>query len=74
MRSFKYPEFRQISKNPSVLFVGYKIPHPLEHYFLLKIQTTADTTPKDVLTMEIERLVKTIEDISQKFRVFRIIM
>lgn len=35
----------QLLMLPSVLFAGYKVPHPLEPRFIIKIQTTADSTP-----------------------------
>jgi DNA-directed RNA polymerase II subunit RPB11 len=60
---------RQLLKNPKVLFAGYKLPHPLEPHFLLKIQTTPDTHPKDVLQQEIQKLIASVEDISGKFKV-----
>ena len=69
----------QISKNPKVLFVGYKIPRiflklidldPLENYFLLKIQTSADTTPKQVFQSELDKLIRHVEELAKKFPVF----
>ncbi|RKO90429.1 DNA-directed RNA polymerase, partial [Blyttiomyces helicus] len=47
----------QLLKNPKVLFAGYKMPHPLEHYFVLKVQTTPDTTPLEVLQQELAGLI-----------------
>ncbi|KAJ3414691.1 DNA-directed RNA polymerase II subunit RPB11-a [Chytridiales sp. JEL 0842] len=57
----------QLLKNPKVLFAGYKVPHPLEHTFVLKIQTTPDTTPMDVLQSEIMNLINEISAIKLKF-------
>ncbi|EGF81941.1 hypothetical protein BATDEDRAFT_23695 [Batrachochytrium dendrobatidis JAM81] len=48
----------QLLKNPKVIFAGYKVPHPLEHQFILKIQTTPDTTPADVLQQEVANLIQ----------------
>uniref|UniRef100_A0A1I8EWG5 RNA_pol_L_2 domain-containing protein n=1 Tax=Wuchereria bancrofti TaxID=6293 RepID=A0A1I8EWG5_WUCBA len=33
----------QLLKDPQVLFAGYKCPHPLEHKFIFRVQTTSDT-------------------------------
>lgn len=44
-------------ENSKVIFAGYKVPHPLEHDFILKIQTTADTSPIAVLQEEINSLL-----------------
>lgn len=40
---------RRLLANPQVLFAGYKMPHPLEHRFVLNIQTRPTTTPEAVL-------------------------
>jgi DNA-directed RNA polymerase II subunit RPB11 len=45
------------------------MPHPLEHEFLLKIQTTPDTTPLQVLTDEINHLLTEIAGIMRNFEV-----
>ncbi len=42
-------------KDKEVLFAGYKMPHPLEHKFVLRVQTrTAD--PKELVLKLIEKL------------------
>jgi DNA-directed RNA polymerase II subunit RPB11 len=46
------------------------MPHPLEHEFLLKIQTTADTTPLQVLQDEINHLLTEISGIMRNFEVY----
>ncbi|KAH6564878.1 hypothetical protein BASA50_008350 [Batrachochytrium salamandrivorans] len=57
----------QLLKSPKVIFAGYKMPHPLEHQFILKIQTTPDTTPADVLQQEVGNLIQEIGAIKLKF-------
>lgn len=57
----------QLLKNPKVLFAGYKVPHPLEHNFVLKIQTTPDTTPMEVFSGELNNLINEISTIKLKF-------
>ncbi|KAL7412701.1 DNA-directed RNA polymerase [Mrakia frigida] len=54
-------------KNPSVLFAGYKHPHPLEPYFLLKVQTVASTTPVKVLQLTLGELVLLTQDIEEQW-------
>jgi DNA-directed RNA polymerase II subunit RPB11 len=61
--------FSQLLKDPQVLFAGYKVPHPLEHKFLLRIQTTADTTPSDALTSAITDLMAEFSLLEERFRV-----
>ncbi|KAI6207209.1 putative RNA polymerases L [Aphelenchoides fujianensis] len=47
----------QLLKDPSVLFAGYRNPHPLEHKIVLRLQTTADTSPADAMTNAINDLM-----------------
>lgn len=61
--------FSQLLKDPQVLFAGYKVPHPLEHKFLLRVQTTADTTPSDALTSAITDLMAEFSLLEERFRV-----
>ncbi|KAJ3283133.1 DNA-directed RNA polymerase II core subunit [Rhizoclosmatium sp. JEL0117] len=58
----------QLLKNPKVLFAGYKIPHPLEHTFILKIQTTPDTNPLDVFILESANIIRELGDLNKKFQ------
>ncbi|KAI9139271.1 DNA-directed RNA polymerase II subunit RPB11-b1-like protein [Paraphysoderma sedebokerense] len=57
----------QLLKDPRVLFAGYKMPHPLDHYFFLKIQTTSDTTPWTALTDAVTELIGELGGIKTKF-------
>ncbi|KAI8611852.1 DNA-directed RNA polymerase [Chytriomyces sp. MP71] len=57
----------QLLKNNKVLFAGYKVPHPLEHLFVIKIQTTPDTNPLEVLLIEMGNIIKEFEDLKKKF-------
>jgi DNA-directed RNA polymerase II subunit RPB11 len=54
--------------NPQVIFAGYKMPHPLEHEFVLKVQTTKDTTPLQVLKDEISNLLTETNYIMRNFQ------
>jgi DNA-directed RNA polymerase II subunit RPB11 len=56
-------------KDPNVLFAGYKLPHPLEHKFILRIQTTSDYTPQDALMHAITDLLAELSLFEERFRV-----
>ncbi len=58
-----------ILSNSKVIFCGYKVPHPLDPMFLLKIQTTSDTSPIAVLKDEISKLIKTVNGLQQMLSV-----
>ncbi|VDN91990.1 unnamed protein product [Brugia pahangi] len=58
----------QLLKDPQVLFAGYKCPHPLEHKFILRVQTTSDTTPADALTSAITDLMAELSLFEERFR------
>jgi DNA-directed RNA polymerase II subunit RPB11 len=34
---------KQLLKNPHVLFAGYKVPHPLEHKMVMRVQVSKDS-------------------------------
>jgi len=61
--------YSQLLRNPQVLFAGYKVPHPLEHKFVLRIQTTPDYTPQEALTMAIQDLLTEVNKIETRFKV-----
>lgn len=58
----------QLLKDKHVVFAGYKMWHPLEHSFLLNIQTDGSKTPEQAVSDAINVLVKDINDISSKFQ------
>ncbi|KDQ58438.1 hypothetical protein JAAARDRAFT_34234 [Jaapia argillacea MUCL 33604] len=58
----------QLLANPTVLFAGYKVPHPLHPYFLIKIQTDGTTTPTDVLQQACTKLIGTLSTLEAKFK------
>ncbi|VDL57721.1 unnamed protein product [Hymenolepis diminuta] len=59
---------RQLLKDPRVLFAGYKIPHPLEHRVVIRVQTTASVTPVEVFSSAIRDLISEISSIEEQFR------
>ncbi len=51
-----------------MLFAGYKTPHPLHPYFLLKIQTDGSLPPAAALEAAASRLIATLSSLEGKFR------
>ncbi|RWS31224.1 RNA polymerases L-like protein [Leptotrombidium deliense] len=58
----------QLLKDPQVIFAGYKVPHPLEHKFILRIQTTADYTPQEALMNAITDLMSELSLLEERFK------
>lgn len=52
---------------PSVLFCGYKVPHPLHPYFLIKVQTDGSVTPTQVVEQACNSLISQVSLITTKF-------
>ena len=55
-------------RDPQVLFAGYKMPHPLEHKFVLRVQTTPDYSPQEALSNAITDLISEITTFEARFR------
>ncbi len=51
-----------------MLFAGYKIPHPLEHKFVLRVQTTPDYSPQEALSVTITDLISEIAVLETRFK------
>ena len=51
-----------------MLFAGYKVPHPLEHKFVLRVQTTPDYSPQEALSNAITDLISEISSLENRFR------
>ena len=62
------PPSSQLLRDPQVLFSGYKVPHPLEHKFVLRVQTTADYSPQEALSNAITDLISEISSLETKFK------
>ncbi|XP_003387390.1 PREDICTED: DNA-directed RNA polymerase II subunit RPB11-like [Amphimedon queenslandica] len=58
----------QLLNDPQVLFSGYKVPHPLEHKFVLRIQTTADYSPQEALSNALTDLISEVTKIETRFK------
>lgn len=60
-------------KDPQVLFAGYKVPHPLEHKFVIRIQTTSDYTPHEAFMHAITDLIAELSLFEERFKVRNVI-
>ena len=58
----------QLLRDPQVLFAGYKMPHPLEHKFVLRVQTTPDYSPQEALSNAITDLISEVSCLETRFR------
>lgn len=38
----------QLFRDPDVVFIGYKHPHPIQHHIVFRVQTAAKPTTGDV--------------------------
>ncbi|KAJ2554698.1 DNA-directed RNA polymerase II core subunit [Coemansia sp. RSA 1933] len=57
----------RLLSHPQVLFCAYRSPHPLEYLIELKVQTTARTTPIDVMKEAIQSLMLEYGNIRSMF-------
>ncbi|KAJ1944747.1 DNA-directed RNA polymerase II core subunit [Linderina macrospora] len=57
----------KLLKNPHVIFAAYRLPHPLEYYVEIKVQTTSEVTPISVVKEAIQSLVREYGNIRSKF-------
>lgn len=55
-------------RDPSVLFAGYRLPHPLENKMLIKVRTTTDSTPQAALQHATQTLIDEHKSIKQQFK------
>jgi DNA-directed RNA polymerase II subunit RPB11 len=58
----------QLLAMPQVVFAGYKVPHPLHPYFLVKIQTDGTITPTAALEQACTKLIGTLSSLEAKFK------
>ena len=56
----------QLLLDPTVLFSGYKVIHPLTHEFVLKIETTSDSSPKKALQRAINCLLEELALVEER--------
>lgn len=57
---------RQLHRDNRVLFAGYMVPHPLEHHFVLRVQTIPNTSPFEVIKAAVDDLQKELTILEQQ--------
>lgn len=57
----------QLLKDERVLFAAYKIPHPLNHMFIMRVQTTEDYEPREAVTKACQAVILQLELLRQRF-------
>jgi DNA-directed RNA polymerase II subunit RPB11 len=57
----------QLLEDKTVIFAGYKVPHPLEPYFLLKVQTNGSLTPSQALKNACAAVITTVTTLEKRF-------
>ena len=60
---------RQLLKDPQVIFAGYRVPHPLEHKFVLRVQTTSDYSPHEAFTNALTDLMSEVSLLEERLKV-----
>ena len=63
------PFNRQLNRDPDVIFAGYKIPHPLEHVMLIRVQTNAASDPVKAFRIALRSLQEEFKTLKDKFMV-----
>eukprot|EP00275_Glaucocystis_incrassata_P001104 EC121817.1.p1 GENE.EC121817.1~~EC121817.1.p1 ORF type:complete len:123 (+),score=27.94 EC121817.1:196-564(+) len=58
----------QLLRDPDVLFAGYKMPHPLEHCIVVKVQTKKSTTPYTAFNNALTDLIGELSALEDKFK------
>jgi DNA-directed RNA polymerase II subunit RPB11 len=58
----------QLLLDPNVLFAGYKVPHPLENFIVVKVRTTPKTTPEKVLSDSCTDLISELTFFEEAFQ------
>ena len=55
-----------VNKKKKIFYL--QVPHPLEHKFVLRIQTTSDYTPQDALMNAITDLLSELSLFEERFK------
>lgn len=58
-----------MQRQSHVIFAGYKVPHPLEHAFVLKVQTDKTTTPAEALQRGVDQLIGDLSLLEERLKV-----
>mmetsp|Transcript_84947 Transcript_84947/g.177529 ORF Transcript_84947/g.177529 Transcript_84947/m.177529 type:complete len:140 (-) Transcript_84947:29-448(-) len=57
----------ELLRNEGVLFVGYKVPHPLDNMIELRIQTQPTTSPEEVVRHAVKNLKTEFKSMLEQF-------
>lgn len=68
--TYCYPCIRHMQMQKNVLFAGYKVPHPLDHSFVLKVQTDTQTTPTEALQKGVDGLIGSLSLLEERVKVY----
>ncbi|KIY53513.1 RBP11-like subunits of RNA polymerase [Fistulina hepatica ATCC 64428] len=58
----------QLLAMPQVLFAGYRVSHPLQPNFEIRIQTDGSVTPQEILQQAAEKLIAMMVSLESKFK------
>ena len=58
---------RTLHRNPNVVFAGYRIPHPLEHKMVIRVQTRNKETPLSAMKIALRMLYEQSQKMSHVF-------
>ncbi|KAF1744607.1 hypothetical protein MXB_2734 [Myxobolus squamalis] len=59
----------QLLLSDEVKFAAYKIAHPFDHEFTLRVQTTSNTTPVEAMLKAVRVLMRDVDIITEQFEV-----
>jgi DNA-directed RNA polymerase II subunit RPB11 len=59
--------YRQLLDEKSVLFAGYRMPHPLQPRIELKVHTSKESTPQRAFSDALNTLIVSTSDLQTKF-------
>lgn len=61
--------FSQLLRDDHVLFAGYRMPHPLKHHVVLKVQTNEKSNPSRALHDTINERITELTLLRERFEV-----
>jgi hypothetical protein len=60
-----------LHRDPTVVFAGYRMPHPLDHSISVKIQTNGASTPQNAFVGTLAALTYEMNSLEEQFKVER---
>lgn len=57
-----------LQSQPTTIFAAYKVPHPLEHSFELRLQTSPHTDPVSSMLVAVEAAIIEFTSLEEAFR------